>query len=61
MNKYRVWVEDKALQSMVVEAENEKQARAQAKLIIEHGILNFEQDSIGESIYEVASIDQITD
>jgi hypothetical protein len=61
MNKYRVWVEDKALLSMVVEAEDEKQARAEAEMIIENGSLDFEQDSLGESIYEVCSIDQVTD
>jgi hypothetical protein len=60
MNKYRVWLSDIALQSTIIKAENEQEAKKQAEHMIAEGTVDIEDD-MEQSLWEVSSIEQIVD
>lgn len=60
MKEYRIWVKDVSLQPVIVEAENEADARKDAAELIK-GDFAFEEEASCESVWEVDSLEPVED
>jgi hypothetical protein len=62
MKRYRVWLTNVAMQSIVVQADDERDARQQVNAMVEECDIPFEDKAAMEltSLWEVTSIDELT-